>query len=419
MPVYPAGTKISFGYEVWLDALSTGVVSWPTGSDGIVTDDNGTPGDTSDDFQPTYVSGDDGDAVLELGETWLYRAVEVRTAVAGETYANYSALPGGDIHSPNTPGGPPVGTTTPRTDPAGYVVPACSTTAINPADQTHLVGPAGGRIVDTVACTNLVPGAAVTVSGEAQLRQADGSVVPSGIVGSTTFTPTSSSASVDVTFNVPASTTPGVYVFFETLVNLADDTTLAVHRDPTDADQTIRKRAAITVSTRACKSEVEVPGGATVAVQCDVITVGGDGPAAGFPGDVVTGTITAYPVVNGLRQCATPGPSTAWSATIGTSGMAVVSTADLNVPAGDWEFIETAATADGRSWSRDCATAPRNADESFRVLPAKGTPSRGIPSAGGNSMELMGVGVGLVGVGGLLSLLVARRPRRRVTPTFV
>ena len=39
-----------------------------------VTDDNGTPGDTGDDFSPTYVSGDDGDNELDVGETWIYTA---------------------------------------------------------------------------------------------------------------------------------------------------------------------------------------------------------------------------------------------------------------------------------------------------------------------------------------------------------
>jgi len=39
-----------------------------------VTDDNATPGDTGDDFNPTYVSGDDGDDELDVGETWTYTA---------------------------------------------------------------------------------------------------------------------------------------------------------------------------------------------------------------------------------------------------------------------------------------------------------------------------------------------------------
>ena len=39
----------------------------------VLTDDNGTPGDTSDDFSPSFVGGDtDGDSALDVGETWTY-----------------------------------------------------------------------------------------------------------------------------------------------------------------------------------------------------------------------------------------------------------------------------------------------------------------------------------------------------------
>lgn len=40
-----------------------------------VTDDNGTPGDTSDDFAATYVSGDaSNDGVLDVAEAWIFEA---------------------------------------------------------------------------------------------------------------------------------------------------------------------------------------------------------------------------------------------------------------------------------------------------------------------------------------------------------
>lgn len=43
-------------------------------SDILLFDDNGTSGygGELDDFNPVYVSGDDGDGVLEFGETWIY-----------------------------------------------------------------------------------------------------------------------------------------------------------------------------------------------------------------------------------------------------------------------------------------------------------------------------------------------------------
>ena len=41
----------------------------------VVTDDNRTPGNTSDDFNPSFTGGDtDGDGLLDVGETWTYTA---------------------------------------------------------------------------------------------------------------------------------------------------------------------------------------------------------------------------------------------------------------------------------------------------------------------------------------------------------
>ena len=55
------------------------LVSIPDGfepiHDVVVTDDAGTPGDTGDDFHPSYISGDGGIiGTLEDGEEWLYRS---------------------------------------------------------------------------------------------------------------------------------------------------------------------------------------------------------------------------------------------------------------------------------------------------------------------------------------------------------
>ena len=44
-------------------------------ADVVVTDDNRTPGNTSDDFNPSFTGGDtDGDNLLDVGETWPYTA---------------------------------------------------------------------------------------------------------------------------------------------------------------------------------------------------------------------------------------------------------------------------------------------------------------------------------------------------------
>src|SRR4029077_20872820 len=73
----------------------------------VVTDDNGTPGDTSDDLstlksgskQITYVSGDDGNGLLDPGETWVFTASA--PAVAGQ-YENFGTVTGTSTDS-NTP----------------------------------------------------------------------------------------------------------------------------------------------------------------------------------------------------------------------------------------------------------------------------------------------------------------------------
>jgi uncharacterized repeat protein (TIGR01451 family) len=58
----------------------------------VVVDDAGTPGDTSDDFTPTFAGGDtDGDDLLDVTETWIYSAVG--TAVAGQ-YVNRATVHG-------------------------------------------------------------------------------------------------------------------------------------------------------------------------------------------------------------------------------------------------------------------------------------------------------------------------------------
>jgi hypothetical protein len=57
---------------------------------GIV-DDHGTPGAAGDDFSPAYVSGDvDGDGLLDLGETWLFRSPTFTAQSGG--YANTAVV---------------------------------------------------------------------------------------------------------------------------------------------------------------------------------------------------------------------------------------------------------------------------------------------------------------------------------------
>ncbi len=85
----------------------------PAGTDDPITvthlvDDAGTPGDTSDDFilfdgdstlglGSNYVSGDDGDGLLEKGETWVFQyTVNDMVLDAGETRTNIATVTGHD-----------------------------------------------------------------------------------------------------------------------------------------------------------------------------------------------------------------------------------------------------------------------------------------------------------------------------------
>lgn len=75
---------------VWTYLVSTTGQSVPL-SDVVVVDDAGTAGTSGDDFNPIYVSGDDGDDVLESGETWLYTASGVATEGQYENTATVTA----------------------------------------------------------------------------------------------------------------------------------------------------------------------------------------------------------------------------------------------------------------------------------------------------------------------------------------
>ncbi len=60
----------------------------------VLTDDNGTPANTSDDFSPTRISGDtDGDNELDVSETWVFQAI--RTVTEG-SYTNSATVRGDD-----------------------------------------------------------------------------------------------------------------------------------------------------------------------------------------------------------------------------------------------------------------------------------------------------------------------------------
>ena len=84
-PILAVGGTTTFTYQV----TNTGNIA--VGSIAVV-DDNGTPGNSGDDFNPTFTGGDaNGNGLLDLGETWTYGAN--RTVVAGQ-YTNIGKVTG-------------------------------------------------------------------------------------------------------------------------------------------------------------------------------------------------------------------------------------------------------------------------------------------------------------------------------------
>ena len=85
VPVVVSGSNVTWTYVV----TNTG----QTPIDNVaVIDDAGTPGDTTDDFVPTFTGGDtDGDGMLDLTETWTYTASD--TAIEGP-YNNKATVTG-------------------------------------------------------------------------------------------------------------------------------------------------------------------------------------------------------------------------------------------------------------------------------------------------------------------------------------
>jgi hypothetical protein len=75
-PSVNAGETVTFAYVV----TNAGNISL---MNVVVVDNNGTPGNAADDFNPTFFSGDtNSNGQLDLGESWVYLAT--RTAVSGQ-----------------------------------------------------------------------------------------------------------------------------------------------------------------------------------------------------------------------------------------------------------------------------------------------------------------------------------------------
>ena len=108
-PILTVGDVVTFTYEV----RNTGNVSL---ANVVVLDDNGTPGNPADDFNPVFTGGDtNNNSWLDLGEIWTYEASS--TVLEGQ-YTNIATTTGTPIYPPgtNNPNFPP-GTEVPNLPP--------------------------------------------------------------------------------------------------------------------------------------------------------------------------------------------------------------------------------------------------------------------------------------------------------------
>jgi uncharacterized repeat protein (TIGR01451 family) len=148
----PVGSTVTFTYLV----ANTGTVPL---SAVVVRDDRGTPDITTDDFRPTFVSGDtNGNGLLDTTETWTYTAS--RIATAGQ-YTNIGTVSGTD----------PSGVTTTATDPDNHFgsVPSLNLVKLTNGTNNNIapgpIVPVGSTVAFTylVANTGNVPLSGVTV----------------------------------------------------------------------------------------------------------------------------------------------------------------------------------------------------------------------------------------------------------------
>ena len=157
-PTLGVGTTATFTYVV----TTTGNV--PLGT-LLVRDDNGTAGNTADDFNATFQGGDtNSNSRLDLTETWTYQAT--RTVVAGQ-YTNIATASGNPV---DTTGADIAALTdVTDTDPANYFGAAAAVNvvkSVNGQDANTTTGPTlivGSTATFTYVVTNTGGTALATV----------------------------------------------------------------------------------------------------------------------------------------------------------------------------------------------------------------------------------------------------------------
>jgi len=255
LPIYSPGDAVTFRYEVWLDDASTGAVVWPGADlDALVVDDAGTPDEPDDDHHPRYASGDDGDHLLEPGETWVFDAVESMTAVAGQRYINDAVIEAGTVvavdagdestlgpptRAPSTMASP---TTSQRNDPAGFTVPAIET-SFEFVDHDPLAPWPAGRVDahDRVLAINLAPDQEYRAELTVMVRRAGGECEPTDIASDATVTSDEHGVlALDVGPVRLDADLGGTFVAFQRVIDVRSGVTVATHADCEAAAQTLR-----------------------------------------------------------------------------------------------------------------------------------------------------------------------------------
>src|SRR5207302_1563795 len=83
------GDSVTYTYTV----QNAGSKDSPALVNVLLTDDNGTPNDTSDDFTPTFTGGDtNGNGKLDVDETWTYSATRQIPIGASDPFVNTAVV---------------------------------------------------------------------------------------------------------------------------------------------------------------------------------------------------------------------------------------------------------------------------------------------------------------------------------------
>lgn len=145
-PLVGSGSQVVWTYLVRTDGAPVPLANVR------VVDDAGTPATAGDDLNPTYMSGDDGNGLLEPGEVWLFSQAGV--AIAGQ-YENHALAYGTTPATTNPDGSETLGAEREATDLSHYfgVSPAVSIIKrVNGQDANSAPG-VSVEVASTVAFT--------------------------------------------------------------------------------------------------------------------------------------------------------------------------------------------------------------------------------------------------------------------------